>query len=47
MLSWLSPDGKLILLTTTLRSFAVGFVSVLLAYILRRLASMLAKWVRC
>jgi MFS family permease len=30
MLSWLSPDGKLILLTTTLRSFAVGFVSVLL-----------------
>ena len=30
MLSWLSPDGRLILLTTTLRSFAVGFVSVLL-----------------
>ncbi len=30
MLSWLSPDGRLILLTTTLRSFAVGFISVLL-----------------
>ncbi len=30
MLSRLSPDGRLILLTTTLRSFAVGFVSVLL-----------------
>ena len=30
MFSWLSPDGRLILLTTTLRSFAVGFVSVLL-----------------
>ena len=30
MLSWLAPDGRLILLTTSLRSFAVGFVSVLL-----------------
>jgi MFS family permease len=30
VLSWLSPDGRLILLTTTLRSFAVGFISVLL-----------------
>ena len=27
---WLAPDGRLILLTTSLRSFAVGFVSVLL-----------------
>ena len=30
MLPWLAPDGRLILLTTSLRSFAVGMVSVLL-----------------
>ncbi len=35
MLSWLAPDGRLILLTTSLRSFAVGFVSVLLALYLK------------
>ena len=30
MLSWLAPDGRLVLLTASLRSFSVGFVSVLL-----------------
>lgn len=35
MLGWLAPDGRLILLTTSLRSFAVGFVSVLLALYLK------------
>lgn len=35
MPAWLAPDGRLILLTTSLRSFAVGFVSVLLALYLR------------
>lgn len=30
MLSWLAPDGRLILVTASLRSFSVGFVSVLL-----------------
>ncbi|MCY4625318.1 MAG: MFS transporter [Chloroflexi bacterium] len=35
MLPWLAPDGRLILLTTSLRSFAVGFVSVLLALYLK------------
>lgn len=35
MLGWLSGDGRLILLTTSLRSFAVGFVSVLLALYLK------------
>lgn len=29
-MGWLAPDGRLILLTTSLRSFAVGMVSVLL-----------------
>ena len=30
MLSWLAPDGRLVLLTASLPSFSVGFVSVLL-----------------
>ena len=30
MLGWLAPDGRLILLTSSLRSFSVGFVSVML-----------------
>ncbi len=30
MLTWLAPDGRLILLTASLRSFSVGFVSVML-----------------
>ena len=37
MLGWLSPDGRLILLTTSLRSFAVGFVSVLLGLYLAKM----------
>ncbi len=34
-MGWLAPDGRLILLTTSLRSFAVGFISVMLALYLR------------
>lgn len=34
-MGWLAPDGRLILLTTSLRSFAVGFVSVLLGLYLK------------
>ncbi len=30
MLGWLAPDGRLVLLTASLRSFSVGFVSVML-----------------
>ena len=30
MLHWLAPDGRLVLVTASLRSFSVGFVSVLL-----------------
>lgn len=34
-MGWLAPDGRLILLTTSLRSFAVGFISVMLALYLK------------